>query len=194
MWLARGAQTRMQRVRFNRMADLDWNIPPEKRPEAERLALLALRSSEERGASLPNTVAVLVLGYEEKLRFTELVAARGCQARATQPHPCDELPGYEKHLWCIPCQAKDLLGGVNEVIAPVVKVAGEGGHGADGLEASGHGGRGEPPVGPVSAPEALCEWLVSLDDEPGSPGAEERRSVTLTRIIEKAKEALAADA
>lgn len=35
----------------------------------------------------------------------------------------------------------------------------------------------------------LAEWLVSLDDLTG-PGTIDRRSVTLTRIIERAREAL----
>jgi hypothetical protein len=33
---------------------------------------------------------------------------------------------------------------------------------------------------------AFVDWLITLDDPPGSPGAEERRTVTLTQIINRA--------
>lgn len=36
----------------------------------------------------------------------------------------------------------------------------------------------------------LARWLVSMDDPEDAAGLEERRSVTLTRIIERAREAL----
>lgn len=37
----------------------------------------------------------------------------------------------------------------------------------------------------------FAEWLISLDDDdPNSPGRKDRQTVTLTKIINKAKEAL----
>jgi hypothetical protein len=35
---------------------------------------------------------------------------------------------------------------------------------------------------------AFAEWIISLDDDdPNSPGRKERQTITLTKIIEKAK-------
>lgn len=40
-------------------------------------------------------------------------------------------------------------------------------------------------------PRELAEWLVSLDDpDPSSAGNTERRTVTLSQIIERAREVL----
>lgn len=41
------------------------------------------------------------------LEFVRMVAAQPCQVRTKQS--CDELPGYEEHLWCIPCLARQTL-------------------------------------------------------------------------------------
>lgn len=39
--------------------------------------------------------------------------------------------------------------------------------------------------------KAFAEWLVSLDDDdPNSPGRKDRQTVTLTQIVNRAKEAL----
>lgn len=46
--------------------------------------------------------------------------------------------------------------------------------------------------GPDEPLRALAEWLVSMDDPEDANGREERRIVTLTRIIENARAALAA--
>lgn len=45
----------------------------------------------------------------------------------------------------------------------------------------------EPPT-----PADVCRWLVSLDDIEG-PGADARRTVTLTQIINRARLALGED-
>lgn len=38
---------------------------------------------------------------------------------------------------------------------------------------------------------SFARWIVSLDDDdPDSPGRKERQTITLTKIVERAKEAL----
>ena len=49
-------------------------------------------------------------------------------------------------------------------------------------------GMTQPPNEPPT-PTEVCQWLVSLDDVEG-PGADARRTVTLTQIINRARKAL----
>lgn len=61
------------------------------------------------------TIATNLEVIEDKtvplLLFVRMVADQPCTIRTKQP--CNELPGYEEKLWCIPCLAREVLRNLN---------------------------------------------------------------------------------
>lgn len=62
---------------------------------------------KDRLDSIDKTLSVIEGKTVPLLNFARMVAEQHCTVRTKQP--CNELPGYEKRLWCIPCRARQTL-------------------------------------------------------------------------------------